>query len=204
MAFLAKSIIKITTWILRLFQNVFALILIGVCGYMLHQFNQFHFLNPQEVVVPMLFSCIALVVSFFSLIAICCLPYTLQILAAFFDFAILSGFITSAVLLANNFHADDKLNPLRNWLIYIRLVNHQSDRHRRSSALVKLLDACVILMIILFFFTTLLSVCLAMLSTEEHYERAATREMVEVEEGHRHGHGHGHDRYYSSTSNHEA
>jgi hypothetical protein len=55
MAFLAKSLMKCTTWILRLFQNIFALILIGVCGYMLHQFNQFHFRNPQEVVVPMLF-----------------------------------------------------------------------------------------------------------------------------------------------------
>jgi Na+/alanine symporter len=109
------------------------------------------------------------------------LPYVLQLLAAVFDFMILSGYITCAVLLTDNYHSDDKLNPLRNWLIYIRLVNGESDRHRRSSALVKLLDACVIIMIFLFFFTTLLSAGLAILSAEKRYERAATRE-VEVEE----------------------
>jgi Na+/alanine symporter len=111
------------------------------------------------------------------------LPYILQILAAIFDFMILSGYITCAVLLTDNYHSNDKLNPLRNWLIYIRIVNGESNRHRRSSALVKLLDACVIIMIFLFFFTTLLSAGLAMLHAEERrYERAATREVVEVEE----------------------
>jgi hypothetical protein len=132
-------------------------------------------------------SCIALVVSFFSIIAVCCLPYPLQLVAAFFDFGILSGYIASAVLLFNNYHVDNVRNPLWRWLVAIRLAHNQSGRERRSGALVKLLDAGVILMIFLFFLTTLLSFCLAMLngpSGREEYERASARE--EVEEGKHH------------------
>ncbi|KAF8543848.1 hypothetical protein BDD12DRAFT_164907 [Trichophaea hybrida] len=184
MAFFAKTLAKTATWLLRLFQNFLALIIIGTCGYMLHEFAKFGFRPPQEVFVPMFFSCIALVVSFLSIVAVCCLPGPLQLIAAIFDFCILSGYIASAVLLFNNYHRDDNQNTLWRWLVGIRLAHNQTGRERRTGALVKLLDACVILMILLFFFTTLLSFCLAILSGQEHYERAAVRE--EIEEGKHH------------------
>ena len=124
-------------------------------------------------------------VSFFSLLAVCCLPFPLQVVAAFFDFAILSGYIASAVLLYNDFHAEDRANPLWRWLVGIRLQAQQTGRERRTGALVKLLDAGVVLMIMLFFCTTLLSMCLALLSNQEEYERTATRE-IDVEESKSH------------------
>lgn len=124
-------------------------------------------------------------VSFFSLLAVCCLPFPLQIIAAFFDFAILSGYITSAVLLCNDFHTANRANPLWRWLVGMRLQAHQTGRERRTGALIRLLDAGVILMILLFFCTTLLSTFLALLSNEEEYERTATREL-DIEESKNH------------------
>ncbi|CCX10584.1 hypothetical protein FPQ18DRAFT_313280 [Pyronema domesticum] len=182
MDFIAKTLAKTATWFLRMFQNIFALILIGTCGYMLHEFAKFGFRPPQEVVVPMLFSCIALVISFFSLLAICCLPYILQLIAAFFDFMVLSGYIACAVLLDKNYHSDDTKNQLWVWLVSIRRFNNETSlREKRSAGLVKLLVALVILQILLFFATTLLSFYLAMLKGEKVYERAAERE-IEYEE----------------------
>lgn len=68
-------------------------------------------------------------------------------LAAVLDFVVLAGFVASAVILHDNFHSDDKLNPLRNWLIIVRYrAEEESLRVNRSSALVKLLDAAVIIM----------------------------------------------------------
>ena len=85
--------------------------------------------------------------SLMSLIAICCLPLFLQTLAAILDFAILSGFITSAVLLANNFHVQGALNPLRNWLVWVRRERgEESLRFGRSASLVLLLEAAVVIM----------------------------------------------------------
>lgn len=88
------------------------------------------------------------------------------------------------MLLADNFHGDDARNPLRGWLIYIRLRAGDSDRRRRAGSLVKLLDALVILMIFLYFFTTLLSVWIVLLSMQKdgRYRRPgpAPREVVET------------------------
>lgn len=168
MAFLAKTCGRITIWLIRIFQNIFGLVLIGVTGYMLHEFNHYKFAAPHEVVVPLVFSCFAVFVSFWSLIAVCCLGYHLQVLAAFLDFVILAGYIASVALLAPNFHAHEDRNPLRNWLIYIRAQAGDSFREGRSGALVNLLCAGVVMMIIAFFFTTLLSVCVAELQAEKH------------------------------------
>ncbi|KAI5777141.1 hypothetical protein EDC01DRAFT_598250, partial [Geopyxis carbonaria] len=152
---------KLTTWFLRIFQHIIALVLIGITAYMTHEFVRFGYNLPQEVLIPLLFSCLALFVSFWSLLAICCLGHHLQLLAAILDFAILAGFITSAVLLHDNFHTDAASNRLRNWLVYVRVANQQTPRTTRTGGLVKALDAGVILMIILFFLTTLLSLYIA-------------------------------------------
>ena len=84
------------------------------------------------------------------------------------------------MLLADNFHGHSSENPLRNWLIYIRMVNDESDRAKRSSTMVRMLDAGVLIMVFFFFFTTLLSFWLATLSMQEHYEKAAVADMEEA------------------------
>jgi hypothetical protein len=55
MAFFAKTCGRITIWFIRTFQNILGLILIGVTGYMLHEFNHYRFAAPHEVVVPLVF-----------------------------------------------------------------------------------------------------------------------------------------------------
>ncbi|TGZ76553.1 hypothetical protein EX30DRAFT_245186 [Ascodesmis nigricans] len=152
------KISKCCTWILRIFQHITALVVLGVSAYMVDQFHKYgDFGIPQECFVPLLFSIIALFVTTWSLIAICCLSVHLQILAALLDFIVLSGFVASAVILHANYHSDNRLNPLRNWLIIVRYrAGEESLRISRSGALVKLLDAGVIILIFLFFFTTLL------------------------------------------------
>jgi hypothetical protein len=104
------------------------------------------------------------------------------LIAAFFDFMVLSGYIACAVLLDKNYHSDDTKNQLWVWLVSIRRLNNETSlREKRSAGLVKLLVALVILQILLFFATTLLSFYLAMLKGEKVYERAAERE-IEYEE----------------------
>lgn len=90
-------------------------------------------------------SVIAVFTTFFSIIAIWCLGYTLQVVAAFYDFGILIGYIASAALLGKNFHIHSEKNPLRDWLIYIRITNGADARVARTDALVKALVALVIL-----------------------------------------------------------
>ena len=67
MAFLAKTCGRITIWLIRIFQNIFGLILIGVTGYMLHEFKHYRFAPPHEVVVPLVFVRRPLVVVRYSL-----------------------------------------------------------------------------------------------------------------------------------------
>lgn len=125
---------------------------------------------------------IALFASLISIAAVWFVPMAMQLLAGLFDMVILAGFITSAVLLSGNYHSDGARNPLRGWLIYLRLRADDSARAARSSALVKLLDACVILLILMFFATALLSFWLALLGLEKErrYAPAAVTEVREV------------------------
>jgi len=150
-----------------------------------------------ELVVPEVFSVIALFVCFFSITAICCLGHTLQLYAAFCDFALFVGFIASAAVLHQNFHTDSTKNPLRNWLIFMRQANNEPDlRVTSTGAMVKLVDALVILEIIYFFWTTLLSIFVAH-HTQKEYEKKHPERYEYREErrytgdgGRRHGHTH--------------
>lgn len=90
-------------------------------------------------------SVLAILVSFFSIMAVCFLDYTLQLVAAFLDFAIFVGYLTSAGLLRHNYHTRSARNPLRNVLIALHAADGNPSRPRLFSGLVKLLDALVII-----------------------------------------------------------
>ncbi|KAL7275506.1 hypothetical protein RUND412_001547 [Rhizina undulata] len=92
------------------------------------------------------FLCVeAIVVAFFSIVAICFLGYTLQLVAAFLDFVIFVGYLASAALLRHNYHVRNSRNPLRNELINLRLLNGYDGRYVRTDGLVKLLVALVVI-----------------------------------------------------------
>jgi len=163
----ASGTAKLATWLTRLLQLFFAIILTGILSYMIHEFHEFRFHVPREVTVPEVFSVLAIFVCFFSITAVCCLGHMLQLVAAFLDFAIFVGYIASAALLHHNFHHNNNQNPLRNELTNIRIIHNQRDsRQALNSSLVKLLVAGVVIQIILFFFTTLFSVIVVKTSEE--------------------------------------
>ncbi|RPA94293.1 hypothetical protein L873DRAFT_1830383 [Choiromyces venosus 120613-1] len=152
---------KTLTWLIRLFQFFFAIILVGVLSYMIDQFRHYNYSAPREVIVPEVFSVLALVTTFFSILSVFFLGYTLQLVAAFFDFVLFAGYLASAILLRHNYHNHSWRNPLRNTLIVIRTANGDSSHHMRNSGLVRLLVALVVIQVFLFFITTILSVLLA-------------------------------------------
>jgi len=154
----ASGMSKLATWIIRLIQLFFAIILTGILSYMVHEYHHYGFHTPREVVVPEVFSVLAIFVCVFSIIAVCCLGHMLQLVAAFLDFAIFVGYIASAALLHGNYHHNNNQNPLRNALTNMRVIHGDDSRHDLNSSLVKLLVASVIIQIILFFFTTILGV----------------------------------------------
>lgn len=80
-----KGLMETAVWLTRLFQLFFAIILTGILSYMIHEFHHFGFHSPREVIVPEVFSVLALFVTFFSITAICFLGHLLQLVAAFLD-----------------------------------------------------------------------------------------------------------------------
>lgn len=90
---------KTATWGLRLFQFLFAIILMGILSFMVHEFREFHSKVPREVTVPEVFSVLAVAFSLFSMLSVCFLNYTFQLVATFLDFAIWVGYLASAGLL---------------------------------------------------------------------------------------------------------
>ncbi|KAL0635907.1 hypothetical protein Q9L58_005150 [Maublancomyces gigas] len=157
----AGGIAKTLTWFTRLFQLFFSIILVGILSYMIHQYKDVGVKSPRELVVPEVFSVLAIFVSFFSILAVCFLGYTLQLVAAFLDFAIFVGYLASAGLLRHNFHTRSARNPLRNVLISLHMADGNPHRPKLFSGLVKLLGALIIIQIFLFFITTILSVFVA-------------------------------------------
>lgn len=169
----AGGIAKTLTWFIRLFQLFFAIILVGVLSYMIHQYRDVGVKSPREIIVPEVFvrviflhgipdgsqtrdsatntslltsqSVLAIFVSFFSILAVCFLGYTLQLVAAFLDFAIFVGYLASAGLLRHNYHTRSARNPLRNVLIALHAADGNPPRTHLFSGLVKLLGALVII-----------------------------------------------------------
>jgi len=54
---MAGGLAKTMTWLIRLFQLFFAVILVGVLSYMINQFRHYNMSAPREVVVPEVFVC---------------------------------------------------------------------------------------------------------------------------------------------------
>ena len=157
----STALSKTATWAIRLIQLFFAIILMGVTAYMVHEFREYSWSVPHEVSLPLAASVLATFICIFSIMAVCFLGHTLQLVAAFLDFTAFVLYIASVALLRHNFHAHSERNPLRNALIAVRASNYESLREDRSSALVKLLVGGVVIQIVLFFFTTLLGVFVA-------------------------------------------
>lgn len=157
----AGGILKSATWLTRLFQLFFAIILVGILSYMIHEFRHFHAKTPREVIVPQVFSVLAMVITGFSILAVFFLGYTLQLVAAFFDLVLFAGYLASSILLRHNYHRHSQWDPLRNALISIRLAHGENGRHARTTGLVRLLVALCVIQTLLFFFTTILSVLVA-------------------------------------------
>lgn len=51
----AGGIAKTLTWFIRLFQLFFAIILVGILSYMIHQYRDVGVNPPREIVVPEVF-----------------------------------------------------------------------------------------------------------------------------------------------------
>ena len=54
---MAGGVAKVMTWLIRLFQLLFAIILVGVLSYMIDQFRHYNLSAPREVIVPEVFVC---------------------------------------------------------------------------------------------------------------------------------------------------
>ncbi|RPB02553.1 hypothetical protein L873DRAFT_1633487, partial [Choiromyces venosus 120613-1] len=149
---------RLTTWVIRFFQLLFAVILVGVLSYMVDQFRDFGFGGvPREVVTPEIFSVLAIPFTTFAILAVLFLDGTAQIIATFFDFALFVGYATSAGLLRHNFHRRCEENPLRNALISNRTARGINGHEDRNGDLVRLVVGLVLIQLILFFITTILS-----------------------------------------------
>lgn len=157
----AGGVARVTTWVIRFFQLLFAIILVGALSYMVDQFRDFGFGGvPREVVTPEVFSVLAIPFTTFSILAVLFLDGTAQIIATFFDFTLFVGYLTSAGLLRHNFHRHSGDNPLRASLIKIRTAHGIDGRDDRNGGLVRLVAGLVLIQLFLFFTTTILSLFL--------------------------------------------
>ncbi|KAH8150786.1 uncharacterized protein LAJ45_04967 [Morchella importuna] len=170
---MAAGIAKTITWLIRTLQFLFAIILVGIISYMIHEYREFRdfrhhlgiknpgFKPPRELIVPEVFSVLAILFTAFSIMAVCFLGYTLQLLAAFLDFVLWVGYLTSAGLLRHNYHVRSSRNPLRNTITDMRQERGMNRHEHRIGGIVRLLVALVLIQLFLFTFTTFLSMWVA-------------------------------------------
>ncbi|TGZ77653.1 hypothetical protein EX30DRAFT_374443 [Ascodesmis nigricans] len=173
----SRALARTATWLIRLLQLFFSIILMGIVSYMIHQYREYGGGDdsvPDELIVSEVASVLGVFVSLFSILAIFFLGYTLQLLAAFLDFVIFVLYLASCGLLKDNFHSDSDRNPLRNALINMRAVNGESVRVNRHGGLVKMLVAGVVIQVVLFFVTTVLGAYVAS-RTKDRRERGTRR-----------------------------
>ncbi|KAG0126634.1 hypothetical protein HOY82DRAFT_580949 [Tuber indicum] len=150
---------KACTWIMRLFQLFFAIILVGVLSYMIHQFHRYGLHVPRELIVPEVFSVLAIVVTGFSILSVFFLSYTLQLVAALFDLTMFAGYLASAILLRHNYRI--WISPLRTTLSYPPGPLGPPHHIARNTGLVRLLVGLTVIQTVLFLNTTILSLFIA-------------------------------------------
>jgi hypothetical protein len=162
---------RVLTWITRILQFAFAVILVGICSYMIDQYRDGGFNSPREVVLPEVASVLAIAITLLSIFAVFFIGRTLQYLAAFFDFSIFVLYLASVGVLSENFDSDRDENPLYRSLVYVISSDGDDPDYDLLAGLVRLLVACVVIQIILFFFTTLLSLFVASRADDTHHHR---------------------------------
>jgi len=153
--------LKSCTWLIRLMQLIFAIILVGAISYMIDQYRHYGWNVPKDLIVPEVFSVLAIIISGLSMISIFFLGYSLQLVAALLDVAMFAGYLASSILLRDNYFRRSWMNPLWNELVWMRATNQDSRHERRNTGLVKLLVAFVVIQVVLFFTTTILSILVA-------------------------------------------
>jgi len=154
---MAGSIAKLSTWFIRFLQLCFAIIATGVFAWFVHETRDAGLPTLREEVVPLVFSVLAMVFTFFSIFTLLFLSRTMIYAAAFLDLVIFAGYLASAGVYKDNFHVHWWENPLYGYIVYGRELQGESPHGDLTSALVKLGAALIIMQIILFFFTMLLS-----------------------------------------------
>ncbi|KAF8421852.1 hypothetical protein EV426DRAFT_575572 [Tirmania nivea] len=152
---------KTTIWILRFFQWSFAVIIMAVTAYFIHQFRSFSFHSPRETVVPLIFSILAIIFTTFSIIGLYFLSFQTQLLSTFLDIILWVGYLASAGLLRRNYHIRGRNNQLWQRLYYGRTSIGQRPHGFKANVLLKLLTALVVIQVIFFFFTMLLQLWVA-------------------------------------------
>ena len=164
-----SGILKTMTWLTRLVQWLLAIVLVGVGAYMIEQYRDGHFVVPAEVSLPTAASVLAAVIATFSIVAICFLGYTLQLVAAALDFVIFVLYLASAALLRHNYRS--RRSPLRLDLVFVRLAQGENPHRRMQGDLVRVLVDLVVIQTLLFLFTTLMGFAVA----SRHEDRGARR-----------------------------
>lgn len=136
---------KASIWAIRFFQWAFAVVLLGVTSYLIHQFRDFGMHGPRETVVPLIFSILAVIFTATSIIGLYFLNSTMQLASTVMDFILFVGYLASAGLLRRNYHVRGRNNHLWQRLNAGRLASGMSSHARRNNNLVKLLAALVVI-----------------------------------------------------------
>ncbi|KAI5807738.1 hypothetical protein DFH27DRAFT_608506 [Peziza echinospora] len=163
---------KASIWAIRFFQWSFAVVLMGVTAYLIHEFREIdeglssH--SPRELVVPLVFSVLAIIFTSFAIIGLFFLNHMMQIASAILDFILFVGYLASAGLNRYNYHVRGHKNELWNKIVGGRVAAGLSPRRLRNDGLVRLLAALVAIQLILFFFTMLLQVLAAKKYRDTH------------------------------------
>ena len=146
---MVATVTKASIWAIRFFQWSFAVILLGVTSYLIHEFWEIddglssH--SPRELVVPLVFSVLAIIFTTFSIIGLFFLHYKMQLVSAFLDFVLWVGYLTSAGLNRYNYHARGRYNELWQKVVRGRMSAGLPPRRLRNDGLVKLLAALVVI-----------------------------------------------------------
>lgn len=166
---------KASIWAMRFLQWSFAVVLLGITSFMIHEFREIDEgasqRGPRELVVPLVFSILAVLFTTFSIIALFFLNHKMQLLSAFLDFVLWVGYLTSAGLNRHNYHIRGRKNQLWQKIVGGRQAAGLSQRRLRNDGLVKLLAALVIIQLVLFFITMLLQ----LLAARKYKDTAVTR-----------------------------
>ena len=144
---MVASLAKTSIWILRFFQWSFAVIIMAIAAYFIHQFRGFGSYGPRETVVPLIFSILAIIFTTFSIIGLYFLSFATQLLSTLLDIILWVGYLASVGLLRRNYHIHGRKNQLWQTLYYGQTSVGQRPHSFRNNALLKLLAALVVIQV---------------------------------------------------------